>query len=189
MAKDKGKKKGGGGASDEFGQLGSGGDLFKNKDHLGKLLLIRVLSVERGVKTDAGESDAIKANVIVLTKADGKTPLKEPLEFNGTLLFGKVIFSQLSTADTSKWILATLEQGEAKPGKSAPWELEAGNEKQAAIASEYLASVRPFEVSSKDKGKSKSEDEPKGKKSKKAEPEKGGKSKDKPAKKGKGKKG
>lgn len=184
MAKDKGKKKGG--ASDEFGQLGSGGDLFKNKDHLGKLLLIRVLSVERGVKTDAGESDAIKANVVVLTKDDGKTPLKEPLEFNGTLLFGKVIFSQLSTADTSKWILATLEQGEAKPGKSAPWELEAGNEKQAAIASEYLASVRPFDVGTK---KSKGGDEPKGKKSKNAEPEKSGKSKDKPAKKGKGKKG
>lgn len=158
MAKDKSKKKGA--DSGEFGALGSGGDLFKNKDHLGSLLLIRVLSVERDVKTESGDTDAIKANVIVLTKDDGKTPLKEALEFNGTLLFGKVIFSQLSTADTSKWILARLGQGDAKPGKSAPWELEAGNEKQAAIASEYLASVRPFEVDSKKVKKSKGDDKP-----------------------------
>lgn len=128
----------------QFGSLGSSGDLFKAKDHNGALLMIRVLSVERDVKTSSGEADAIKADVIVLTKDDGKTPLKEAIEYKGTLIFGKVIFSQLSTADTSRWILAELGQGTAKPGQSAPWELTPGNKKQVEIGTAYLDSLSPF---------------------------------------------
>lgn len=116
-----------------FTQPSSGGDFFTAKDHEGALLLIKPLSFEQGISTQMGPSDAVKANVIIL---DG--PNKDQ-EFNDTLIFPKVLVSQVKANLTNnQWVLGRLGKGQAKPGQSAPWQLQEFSQQDAELAQAWL---------------------------------------------------
>ena len=102
------------------------------KDHLGALLLIDVLSVETGISTSFGESDAVKANVHVI---DGPGAGDS---HDDTLLFPRVLQSQLKRSVGQK-VLGRLGQGQAKPGQSAPWLLNEASSEDIAKAEAWVA--------------------------------------------------
>lgn len=91
---------------------GGGGISFE--DYLGKLFVVEPLEVEKGVKTDYGEKDAIRANVYVLLGKDKAD------EYEDTLVFPLVLQSQLRRQIGSV-VVGRLEQGEAKKGQKPPW--------------------------------------------------------------------
>lgn len=143
MAKDKSKNKdkstkGG----DEFGDPGERSN-FKLADHEGALLLITPRSLEEGIETSFGESDAIKADIVVLTKTNGKR-LAEPEEHEGALIFQRVVIGQLEGAIGKRRVLGKVGRGVAKKGQSAPFLIEKAEDDDKAIAREYLASIDPL---------------------------------------------
>lgn len=102
------------------------------KEHKGSLLLITVHSVETGIQTVHGLSDAIRCDVAVL---DGNG---QGEEYADTLIFPKVLQSQLRKAVGQK-VLGRLGQGQAKPGQSAPWVLEDPTDADRKAGVEYLS--------------------------------------------------
>jgi hypothetical protein len=108
---------------------GQGIDL---KEHVGALLLIDVQSLENGIKTVHGDSDAISANVNVL---DGPG---QGASYEDTLIFPKVLVSQLRKSIGDK-VLGRLGQGVAKPGQSAPWILNEASADDIAKAEKWVA--------------------------------------------------
>lgn len=105
------------------------------KDLHGSLLLFKVHSQEVGIKTVHGDSNAIRADVIVL---DGD---KEGEVYTDTLVFPKVLQSQLkpSINAASNMVLGRLGQGHKKPGQSPPWTLAAAEEKDKVVGKDYIA--------------------------------------------------
>jgi hypothetical protein len=152
MAKDKSKKnkddtkpKGATPVDDdEFGGPGERSN-FKLADHEGALLLITPRSLEEGIETAFGESDAIKADIVVLTNTDGKK-LKEPIEEVGVLIFQRVVIGQLTESIGNRRVLGTIGRGVAKKGQSAPFLIEVPEDDDKAIARAYLANVDPFKA-------------------------------------------
>jgi hypothetical protein len=145
VAKDKSKNKGEGKSNkggDEFGDPGERSS-FKLADHEGALLLITPRSLEEGIETSFGESDAIKADVVVLTKTNGKR-LDEPVEESGVLIFQRVVIGQLEDAIGKRRVLGTVGRGVAKKGQSAPFLIEKASDDDKAIAREYLNSIDPL---------------------------------------------
>lgn len=120
--------------SDPFETPGHGGDRVVLADVLGSLLLFTVHSVERGIETTFGESDAVKVDVVVL---DGE--LKGTV-YADTLIFPRVLQSQLS-GKVGKMVIGRLEQGVAKKGQSAPWQLADPTDDDKEIGRKYLAHV------------------------------------------------
>lgn len=112
----------------------SKGDQFNNEENLGRLLIIEVHETD-SIKTTASDepADVIKADVYALTEADGKTMLDEPVHYEDTFLFGRVIYSSLKSK-VGKTVVGVLGQGEKQKGKNAPWVIEPANEKQKAKA-------------------------------------------------------
>lgn len=112
----------------------SKGDQFNNEENLGRLLIIEVLEVD-SINTSASDepSDVIKANVWAVTEGDGKTVLDEPIAYEDTYLFGRVIYSSLKSK-VGKTVIGVLGQGEKQKGKNAPWVLNPANDKQKAKA-------------------------------------------------------
>lgn len=108
----------------------SGGIDFK--DHKGSLLVIEPLSIETGIKTVHGDSDAVRANVYVIT-GPGTSD-----DYEDTLVFPKVLQGQLKGKIGSK-VVGRLTQGVAKPGQSAPWLIDAATEDDLAKAREWVA--------------------------------------------------
>ena len=107
-----------------------GGDHVKPADLDGHLLIISPLEYKTGITTSMGESDAIEVDLVDLTTGE---------EHPGTLFFSKVLVASLRPNIGQK-VLATLGQGVAKPGKSAPWILNAvTDEAQVAQATAYIA--------------------------------------------------
>ena len=103
------------------------------EDIKGRLLLIKPHSVETGIKTSYGETDAVRADVIVL---DGPGA---PTEYNDTLIFPRVLQGQVrSNAGTGRMNLGRLGQGNKKPGQSPPWMLGDPNDADKAIARDYI---------------------------------------------------
>lgn len=101
-------------------------------DVKGALVLVDVLSVETGINTSFGETDAVRANVAVLDGAQkGET-------YEDTLVFPKVLQSQLKSRVGQK-VLGRVSQGQAKPGQSAPWVLAEATEADIVIGTAYLA--------------------------------------------------
>lgn len=144
MAKDKSKTKDKGSKSkggDEFGDPGERSS-FKLADHEGALLLITPRSLEEGIETSFGESDAIKADIVVLTKTNGKR-LAEPIEESGALIFQRVVIGQLEDAIGKRRVLGTVGRGVAKKGQSAPFLIEKATDDDKAIARDYLNSIDP----------------------------------------------
>jgi hypothetical protein len=98
----------------------------------GALLLIDVHSVESGITTTFGPTDAVRADVAVL---DG--PLAGET-YTDTLIFPKVLQSQLRSMVGGK-VLGRLGQGQAKPGQSAPWVLGDPTEADRQLGLQWLS--------------------------------------------------
>lgn len=83
-------------------------------DLKGALIIADVHSVEQGIKTAFGDTDAVRADVHVL---DGPG---QGTSYNDTLVFPRVLRSQLGP-NVGRKVLGRVGQGNAKPGQSAPW--------------------------------------------------------------------
>lgn len=105
-------------------------------DYKGRLLLFSVESVETGIRTTFGDTDAVKAYVEVL---DGPTAGEG---YAGALVFPKVLQAQLR-GSVGKKVLGRLGQGEKKPGQNAPWKLEDPTAEDRNIARQHLAPKAP----------------------------------------------
>lgn len=98
-----------------------------------KLLVIEPLELEKDIKTVHGLSDAVRANVYVLTGPDSHE------EFEDTLIFPKILQSQ-TRKQIDKIVVGRLTQGEAKKGQDPPWVLAEANDADLSKARKFLAS-------------------------------------------------
>lgn len=105
-------------------------------DHKGSLLIIQPTSVEAGIQTSFGSADAVKADVYVLTGPDTSE------DYPDCLVFPKVLASQLKGQIGNK-VVGRLNQGQAKPGQSAPWILDAATPDDIEKAKAFLAKTAP----------------------------------------------
>ena len=101
------------------------------KELHGSLLLFKVHGQEVGIKTVHGDSNAIRADVIVL---DGD---KEGEEFLDCLVFPKVLQSQLKPR-VGQMVLGRLGQGHKKQGQSPPWTLSTATDKEKETGKAFL---------------------------------------------------
>ncbi|MFE3449645.1 hypothetical protein ACFXJ8_11985 [Nonomuraea sp. NPDC059194] len=124
-----------------FAQPSAASD-FRAKDHVGHLLLIYVRDLRKDIVTAYGTSDAIQADVVVLTSPEG------PRVETSVLFFQKPLIGSLQASIGKDPVLARLGQGVAKPGQSAPYILNPFNEADAAFATQWLQSVggNPFQT-------------------------------------------
>lgn len=118
-------------STDEFASPATSTGI-KWEDLKGSLLLFEVHSLEAGIKTAFGETDAVRADVTVLDGTNaGDT-------YNDTLVFPKVLVSQLRP-NTGRKVLGRLGQGAAKPGQSAPWMLQDATDDDKTVARAHVA--------------------------------------------------
>lgn len=96
----------------------------------GRLLVIEPISVEKGIKTAFGDTDAVRATVHVI---DGDTETYED-----TLVFPRVLQSQLAPK-VGSMVLGRVGQGQAKPGQSAPWLIVDPSEADVAAGKAWLS--------------------------------------------------
>jgi len=101
------------------------------KDLHGALLLFKVHGQEVGIKTVHGDSNAVRADVVVL---DGDA---EGQEYLDTLVFPKVLQSQLKPR-IGEMVLGRLGQGHKKPGQSPPWTLAAATDDEKKVGMAHL---------------------------------------------------
>jgi len=103
----------------------------------GNLLYITVRERKVGIETSFGVADAISCDIAVL---DG--PHKADT-YSDVLIFPKVLAGQLAAfvGKDDPVVVGRLGQGLAKPGKSAPWVLNAPTAQDIATAEKYLAHV------------------------------------------------
>jgi hypothetical protein len=98
----------------------------------GALLHITVHELVKGIDTSFGVTNAVRVDVAVLD-GDHKGDT-----YDDTLIFPRVLQSQLSQ-DIGDSVLGRLGKGEAKPGKSAPWLLQAPSAADLKIGEKYEA--------------------------------------------------
>lgn len=105
------------------------------KQLMGSLLMVEVLGHEEHVPTAVSKpgekSPAVRGNLTVL---DGSLANEV---FEDALIFPKVLQGQLRSR-VGQLVLGRLGQGQAKPGQSAPWKLEAASQADEAVAEAYL---------------------------------------------------
>lgn len=113
----------------EFDTPGSG-ELFRNEDHVGELLVVKVLGTEEGVVTENGTADCIRADVTSIGN-DG-TAGEEYLD---TLLFGRVIYAQLKRK-VGRTVLGVFsgEPGVKRNGKNVAYTLDPATPEQTELA-------------------------------------------------------
>jgi hypothetical protein len=103
-------------------------------DQKGRLLLVQAHSLETGIKTEFGETDAVRADIVILDAEGG------PEELSDVLIFPKVLQGQVrKNIGTGRRNLGRLGQGEKKPGKSAPWLLQDPTDADKASARAYIS--------------------------------------------------
>jgi hypothetical protein len=117
---------------DPFAAPGSAGSGITLADHKGALLVVDVRSVEVGVVTMHGTSDAVRCDISVI---DGPGA---PAEYSDSLIFGKVLIGQLR-ARVGQKVLGRLGQGAATPGKSPAWILVDATDADKRIGAEWIA--------------------------------------------------
>jgi hypothetical protein len=104
----------------------------------GSLLMVEVLGYESGIKTaytPPGETqNAVRANITVL---DGRQAGKV---YEDSLVFPKMLIGQLRPR-VGRMVLGRLGLGEAKPGMTAPWRLDAATEQDRQRAQAALSSA------------------------------------------------
>jgi hypothetical protein len=99
-------------------------------DLLGRLLVIEPKGVEKDIQTSLGAKDAVRADVHVI---DGPSPSSH----DDVLIFPRVLISQTSSK-VGEMVLGRLGQGQAKPGQSAPWQIQAPSEQDIAAGVAWL---------------------------------------------------
>ncbi|MGJ9714300.1 hypothetical protein [Actinotignum sp. GS-2025d] len=95
----------------------------------GALLIIKPTQHETGFKTTYGESDVIHADIWVL---DGPTAGES---FEDTLIFPRMLVNQLKN-QIGELVIGRVSQGQAKPGQSAPWLLQAASEQETQFGAQ-----------------------------------------------------
>lgn len=107
----------------------------------GKLLVIEPLSVETGIQTAYGVTDAVRANVHVITGPG------ESEDHEDALVFPKLLQGQLRS-QVGKRVVGRKGRGTAKPGQDAPHVLESATEDDLKKAQEWLEGRVKPEVTS-----------------------------------------
>jgi hypothetical protein len=102
----------------------------------GSLLSLDVKSIEDNIKTAYGETSAVRVDLDVID-GEGKGE-----SFSDALVFPKVLVGQLRHRIGQK-ILGRLAQGNAKPGQSAPWVLEAASDADVALGEMWVSAKKP----------------------------------------------
>ena len=97
----------------------------------GRLVLVKPQSVETGIQTAFGITEAVRADVIVLDGPDAGT------QHDDTLIFPKLLQSQLRGRLGEK-VLGRVGQGTAKPGQSPPWILNEATEADVKVGVAWL---------------------------------------------------
>jgi hypothetical protein len=119
----------------------SGSDLMPLDDLNGSLLLLTVYEETDPINTVHGPQTAVRADVVVL---DGKL---EGESYQDTLIFPRVLKSQLRRSAGGLMVVGRLGQGNKKPGQNAPWTLNTATEADKARAQRYVDSHgHPAEV-------------------------------------------
>ncbi|MGW6498564.1 hypothetical protein [Nonomuraea angiospora] len=113
---------------------------IKIADYVGHLILFYPRELKDGISTSNGVTDAIVADVVILTHPEG------PKAERDVLIFQKVLKGSLKGKIGADPVLARLAKGVAKPGQSAPYVLNEYDQNDAAYATQYLNSVggNPF---------------------------------------------
>jgi len=104
-------------ATDPFGVPAGQGDGSRIQDDLGQALLLRPLEYVPEMSTNIGTTDAVRVDWIVLTGPNQGAIRNNALVFNAPLLRDlKAVL-----VGPQPFLVAVLGQGQAKPGKSAPF--------------------------------------------------------------------
>lgn len=119
----------------------SSSDLLPLDDLLGSLLLLTVYEETDPLNTVHGPQTAVRADVVVL---DGTLTGES---YQDTLIFPRVLKSQLRRSSGGHMVVGRLGQGNKKPGQNPPWTLTAATEADKALAQKYVDSHgHPAEV-------------------------------------------
>jgi hypothetical protein len=100
-------------------------DSVKVADLNGQLLIIEPIEYKTGITTVHGEAEAIEVNLVNLDDNNK--------EYNNVLFFNVALKNSLKGKIGHK-VLARIGQGDAKPGKSAPWILLDATQDAVAVA-------------------------------------------------------
>lgn len=119
----------------------SSSDLLPLDDLLGSLLLLTVYEETDPINTVHGPQTAVRADVVVLDgNLRGET-------YGDTLIFPRVLKSQLRRSAGGMMVVGRLAQGNKKPGQNPPWTLNAATEADKLLAQKYVDSNgHPAEV-------------------------------------------
>ena len=119
----------------------SSSDLLPLDDLIGTLLLLTVYEETDEINTVHGPQTAIRADVVAL---DGN---KRGEQFEDTLIFPRVLKSQLRRSAGGLMVVGRLGQGVKKPGQNPPWTLTAATDADKALAQSWVnAHGQPAEV-------------------------------------------
>lgn len=114
---------------------GLGGSSLKVADLQGKLIVLRATGNEREMTTAQGVGVARPAQVLVIGESD---------VWQDLLIFAKGLLAQLGRAG-GKPVVGVLGQGQAQPGRNAPWlVLDATPEQHAQAKSTFLKTEAGF---------------------------------------------
>lgn len=119
-----------------FGTPSAGANGPRMNELENRLVLIYVLSVERGIATVNGISDALKVNLLALDNGDKHAEM---------FLWGRKLVGQLTPGVA---YVGRIAKGQAQPGKSAPWTFFDGTEAEKQSAASHLQSVLPATIAS-----------------------------------------
>ncbi len=127
-----------------------GGDQFVNEQHVGDLLVIQVHDAVRGLQTENGLADCIRADVHVIGPENGGV-IRE--SFLDTYVFGKVLFSQLRQK-VGRTVVGLLEgqPGVKVQGKNVPYRLNGDVPPPAEAAAVRAMQSRPAPVQQQQNG-------------------------------------
>lgn len=115
---------------------GAPADPVNWQELFGSLLLVKPLSVETGIQTVHGAASAVRANMTVLDGAH------KGREFTDALVFPRMMQAQLK-GRINQLVLGRLSQGQAKPGQTAPWVLDAATPQDEQVADAHLRNATP----------------------------------------------
>lgn len=118
-------------------------DYFEIKKYVGALALIAVNEYLPAFTTTMGVSKAVKAKVAIL---DG--PYAGDV-YPDAMFFGKKIVPQMS-GQIGSVMLGRIGQGQARPGQSAPYQLDDFTPEDAKLANDWVDKNGPFESSPTD---------------------------------------
>jgi hypothetical protein len=119
----------------------SSSDLLPLDDVNGSLLMFTVYEETDEINTVHGPQTAIRADVVVLDGTLAGTT------YDDSLIFPRVLKSQLRRSAGGNLVLGRLGQGNKKPGQNPPWTLAAATDADKVLAQKYVDSHgHPAEV-------------------------------------------